>query len=265
VPTAALRAALLRSDDLSITLLLPPHDAPGAYRGRPRKARRERAGGGSQAAAAHLGPGFGRRVRRDELIARWQAAVSGNLIVVGAGTSGRRMLLRAFEPSPGLPNGLPVHQERAANRSCTRAGADVVRLCNEERRRREWPRRRYRRFPGYGAGERPNTPGPAGGRTADRDPGLGAEAAGGISAEMAQNIASPGVRVLGDIVNRGGGGAGRDPAAPDLRLLPAGAGALRDAGLRAAEILRDVGARTVTRARARRPGRAARRALRVRR
>jgi hypothetical protein len=150
-------------------------------------------------------PGFWRRHRHDELVARW-AAENGpeNLTVIVVDESDRLMLLRVFESMLGLSEGFLVPEERAANRSLTVAEAELVRLLNEEFSRRAWPHRNYARFLRYGAVEQMKNsrqPSPAEARIAT--PGWALARAAEISAEMAKNIEALGVNIVGDLSTLG--------------------------------------------------------------
>jgi len=150
-------------------------------------------------------PGFWRRHRHDELVARW-AAENGpeNLTVIVVDESDRLMLLRVFESMLGLPAGFLVPEERAANRSLTVAEAELVRLLNEEFSRRAWPHRNYARFMRYGAVEQmKNSRRPSPDEPRIATPGWALARAAGISAEMAKNIEALGVNIVGDISTLG--------------------------------------------------------------
>jgi hypothetical protein len=221
-------------------------------------------------------PGFWRRHRHDELIARWTAAAGArNVTVVVVDESNRLMLLRTFEAMLGLPDGFLVPEEGAANRSLTLAEAEVVRLLNEEFRRRAWPARSYARFMRYGAVDRlkERQPDPAEPRIVT--PVWALKQAAEIGAEMAQNISRLGVRVVGDLSTLAVGPPETTPdSAPDEPLLPAEAaaqailGAFRAggvAGLKTTEVLREVDARSMTRVLAQRGRMRMRRTLRLQR
>jgi hypothetical protein len=220
-------------------------------------------------------PGFWRRHRHDELIARWAAAAGAeNLTVIVVDESDRPMLLRTFRAMLGLPNGFLVPERGAENRSLTLAEAEVVRLLNEEFARRGWPGRSYARFMRYGAVERLKAREPAPGESRIVTPAWALKQAAGIGAAMAGNISSLGVRIVGDLSTLG---AAPQETACDIPaavpVLPADAavqailGALQAggvAGLKSCEILRDVDARSMTRVLAQRGRQRIRRALRAR-
>jgi hypothetical protein len=220
-------------------------------------------------------PGFWRRHRHDELIARWAAAAGPeNLTAIVVDESDRLMLLRTFKAMLGLPNGVLVPEEGVANRSLTLAEAEVVRQLNEEFRRRKWPGRGYARFMRYGAVERLKSRPPGPDETPITTPAWALKRAAGIGAEAARNISALGVRVVGDL-----SALGAEPpsqAAPDsadaAALLPAEAavaalvGAFQAggvAGLKSSEVLREVDARSMTRVLAQRSRQRMRRTLRI--
>lgn len=198
-------------------------------------------------------PGFWRRHRHDELVARWMKAAQ-NLTVVVVDDDDRMMLLRTFESMLGLPRGFLVPGANAANRSLTLAEAEVVRLLNEEFKRRKWPSRHYARFVRYGAIQQMKTRQPGPGEPRIATPVWALKRATEIGAEMAENIAALGVPVIGDLSSLGD--LPETDAEPAPPMLPADAavqaivGAFRAggvAGLKTADALRDVDARSMTR------------------
>jgi hypothetical protein len=216
-------------------------------------------------------PGFWRRHRHDELIARWAAAAGPeNLTAIVVDESDRLMLLRTFAAMLGLPGGVLVPDEGGTNRSLTLAEAEVVRQLNEEFKRRKWPTRSYARFMRYGTVERLKSRRPGPDEAPITTPAWALKRAASIGAEMARNIASLGVRVVGDLSTLG---AEPPPPAPDaVPLLPADAAAAAIigafqaggvAGLKTAEVLREVDARSMTRVLAQRGRRRMQRALRI--
>jgi hypothetical protein len=217
-------------------------------------------------------PGFWRRHRHDELIARWAAAAGReNLTVIVADESDRLMLLRTFQAMLGLPDGVLVPEAGVANRSLTLAEAEVVRRLNEEFKRRNWPGRSYARFMRYGAVERLKSRQPGPDEPPITTPAWALKQVAGIGAEMARNISELGVRVVGDLSTLGAGPAQGAPDAADCAPpLPAEAAAAAligafqaggVAGLKTAELLREVDARSMTRVLAQRGRQRMRRAL----
>lgn len=174
-------------------------------------------------------PGFWRRHRHDELIARW-AAVTGpeNLTVIVTDESDRMLLLRTFESLLGLPAGFLVPQQGMANRSLTAAEAEFVRLLNLEYKRQGWPDGKYPVFMRDGAVARMKSA-----RQPEPDeqkivtPAWALERAAGIGAEMAGKIRALGVRVVGDMSALGqvppqvpaGDGAGPLPVPAEAAVL----------------------------------------------
>jgi len=214
-------------------------------------------------------PGFWRRHRHDELVARWTRAAH-DLTVVVVNDGDRMMLLRTFESMLGLPRGFLIPGENAGNRSLTLAEAEVVRRLNEEFRRREWPSRNYARFVRYGAVQQLKARQPRPDESRIVTPVWALKRATEIGAEMAENIAALGVRVIGDLSSLGD--LPEMDAEPAPLVLPADAavqaivGALSAGGVagpKPADALRDVDARSMTRALARRGRQRMQRTLRL--
>jgi hypothetical protein len=160
-------------------------------------------------------PTFWQRHRHDKLIARWvDAAGAGNVTVIVVDGSDRLALLRTFESLLGLPAGFLVPEDEVVNRSLTLAEAEVVRLLNEEFKRREWPGASYAKFMRYGAVRQMKGRRPLPGEPQIATPAWAAERMAEISAEMATNIAALGMRVIGDI------SALSPPAAPARQPEP---------------------------------------------
>jgi hypothetical protein len=219
-------------------------------------------------------PGFWRRHRHDELIARWAAAAGPeNLTAIVVDESDRLMLLRTFTAMLGLRSGVLVPEEGVTNRSLTLAEAEVVRQLNEEFKRRKWPTRSYARFMRNGTVERLKSRRPGPDETPITTPVWALKRAASIGAEMARNISSLGVRVVGDLSTLGAEPPQPAPASPDaVPLLPADAAAAAIigafqaggvAGLKTAEVLREVDARSMTRVLAQRGRQRMQRALRI--
>jgi hypothetical protein len=167
-------------------------------------------------------PSFWKRHRHDNLIVRWAAAAGArNLTVIVVDESNRLMLLRTFESLLGLPDGFLVPGEGMQNRSLTLAEAEVVRLLNEEFNRQKWPGSSYARFMRYGAVMQMKTarqPLPCEPKIVT--PAWALERAVEIGAEMAENIAALGVRVIGDISALGRPAADAPEAAADAGSAP---------------------------------------------
>jgi hypothetical protein len=181
-------------------------------------------------------PGFWRRHRHDELIARWAAAAGPeNLTVIVTDESDPMMVLRTFESMLGLPAEFLVPQPGTVNRSLTLAEAEFVRLLNQEYERQGWPDRKYPVFMRDGAIARMKAARqPAPDEQKIVTPGWAVERAVSIGAEMAGNIQALGVRVVGDISTlsgippRAAGSAADHGAVPPP--IPAEAAALAVAG-----------------------------------
>ena len=150
-------------------------------------------------------PGFWRRHRHDELVARWaEVAGASNVTVIVLDETDRLMLLRTFESLLGLPGGFLVPERSAANRSLSQAEAELVLRLNEEFSRREWPDRNYARFMRYGVIEQMKTARqPAAGEPAIATPAWAAARAAEISAEIAGNIKTLNVNIMGDLAALG--------------------------------------------------------------
>ena len=214
-------------------------------------------------------PAFWLRHRHDQLVARWMKAAP-NLTVVVVNDDDRMMLLRTFESMLGLPSGFLVPGANAANRSLTLAEAEVVRLLNEEFKRRKWPSRHYARFVRYGAVQQMKMRQPERGEPRIVTPVWALKRATEVGAEMAENIAALGVPVIGDLSALGD--LPETDAEPAPAMLPADAavqaivGAIHAggvAGLKAADALRDVDARSMTRVLAQRGRQRMQRTLRM--
>jgi hypothetical protein len=162
-------------------------------------------------------PTFWRRHRHDELIERWTAAVGPrNLTVVVVDPAQPETLLRTFESLLALPSGILVPEKGLTNRSLTSGEAELVRLLNEEFRRRRWPEKVYPRFIRYGAitqmraGHEPSPD-----ERRITTPNWALERAAKIGAEAAQNISQLGVRIAGDISSLGMMPSGSAETPPD--------------------------------------------------
>jgi hypothetical protein len=146
-------------------------------------------------------PGFWRRHRHDELIARWAAAAGmHNLTVIVADESDPLKLLRTFESMLGLPGGFLRAEQKTVNRSLTLAEAELVRLLNQEFKRQGWPNRKYPAFMRDGTVARMKAARqPAPDEEKIVTPAWALKRAAEIGAEMAGNILALGVRVTGDV------------------------------------------------------------------
>jgi hypothetical protein len=146
-------------------------------------------------------PTFWKRHRHDELVARWAgAAGAANVIAVVVDGSDLLMLLRTFEEMLGLPGGFLVLDHSAENRSLTFGEVELIRLINEEIKRREWPEEIYARFMKAGVLRQLKVgyqPGPDEPRAST--PAWALKRAAEIDTEIARNISALGVRVVGDV------------------------------------------------------------------
>jgi hypothetical protein len=167
-------------------------------------------------------PGFWRRHRHDELIARWtNVAGPDNLTVIVADRTDPMLLPRTFESMLGLPAGFLEPQQGTVNRSLTYAEAEFVRLLNHEYERQGWPDRKYPVFMRDGAVARMKSARqPAPDEQKIPTPAWALERAASIGAEMAEKILALGVRVVGDISILGTVPPGLASAAADLGSGP---------------------------------------------
>jgi hypothetical protein len=162
-------------------------------------------------------PNFWYRHAHDRLIARWAAIVGPqNLTAIVVDESDRSALLRSFEALLGLPDGILVPEDGIVNRSLTLGETELVRLLNEEFKRRGWTAGHYSKFMRYGAVEQLKVRMPVAGEQRVATPAWALERASQIGAAMAANIASAGVRIVGDLTTLG-------RPAPDERQLAADA------------------------------------------
>ena len=169
-------------------------------------------------------PGFWRRHRHDDVVARWAQAAGGpeNLTVVVVDETDRRMLLRTFESFLGLEDGFLAAEDQAENRSLTAAEVEIVRMLNHEFTRHGWPDRSYSSFMRYGAVQRMKAarkPGPDEPKLTT--PAWAHERAAEIGSEMAKNIAALGVRIVGDLSTLGALGEEKARPAPAAGRIPA--------------------------------------------
>jgi hypothetical protein len=149
-------------------------------------------------------PNFWYRHSHDRLIARW-AAIAGpsNVTAIVVNESDRSALLRSFEALLGLPGGILVPEDGIANRSLTLGETELVRLLNEEFKRRGWTAGHYSKFMRYGAVEQLKARMPVAAEQRVVTPAWALERASQIGATMAGNIASAGVRIVGDLTTLG--------------------------------------------------------------
>ncbi|MFD2078425.1 hypothetical protein [Actinopolymorpha cephalotaxi] len=147
-------------------------------------------------------PSFWRRHRHDRLIERWVEVVGRDRVsVVVVDDSQPDMVLRVFESLLGLPDGTLPAVPVATNRSLSLGEIEMVRRFNVEfRGQDELPDNFYSRLVRYGAIQRlkeARTPVPDEPRVTT--PRWAQEEAVAVGREMANRIASSGVRVIGDL------------------------------------------------------------------
>ncbi|WP_020116350.1 hypothetical protein [Streptomyces canus] len=145
-------------------------------------------------------PTFWRRHRHDRLVARWMRAVGPERItVLVVDDRDRGGLLRTFEQLLGLPENLLQPVPDAANRSLTLAETEMLRNLNKQFRGNGLPDELYSRLVRNGAVmHMKNACSPSPEDVKILTPKWAVEAAAGIGAEMARNIADTGVRMVGD-------------------------------------------------------------------
>ncbi|MDH6570389.1 hypothetical protein M2160_005410 [Streptomyces sp. SAI-117] len=145
-------------------------------------------------------PSFWRRHRHDRLVRRWARAVGPERItVVVVDDRDRGGLLRTFEQLLGLPENLLQPVPDAANRSLTLAETEMLRNLNKEFRGNGLPDELYSKLVRNGAVmHMKNACSPSPEDVKILTPEWAVQAAAGIGAEMARNIADAGVRIVGD-------------------------------------------------------------------
>ena len=149
-------------------------------------------------------PTFWNRHDQAEQVAKW-AAVAGpaNVTVIVLDESDRGMLLRTFEALLDLPTGTLV-PDNVSNRSLTLGEVEVIRLLNEEFKRRKWGDELYGRFVRTGIAKKMLTQRrPEPGEPAITTPKWAQERAAERGAQAAKAIAASGVNVLGDLSTLG--------------------------------------------------------------
>ncbi|MEU6354164.1 hypothetical protein ABZ896_33370 [Streptomyces sp. NPDC047072] len=163
-------------------------------------------------------PSFWRRHRHDRLVERWARVVGPERItVVVVDDRDRDGLMRTFERLLGLPDNLLEAVPDAANRSLTLAETEMLRNLNKEFRGNGLPDELYSKLVRNGAVmHMKNACVPASGDVKIPTPDWAVEAAAEIGAEMAENIAALGVRIVGDLTL-----LSAVPKAPTLDGIPA--------------------------------------------
>jgi len=151
-------------------------------------------------------PSFWRRHRHDEVLARW-AKIAGpeNVTAIIVDSSDHELLLRQFEQMLAMPAGFLAPEPPAKdNRSLTWPEAEMVRRVNGVFKDRGWPDSLYRSVVRQGIVSRLAKMRPAAGEMPKIPmPDWAAERAAEIGAEFARNIATLGIRVVGDLDSLG--------------------------------------------------------------
>jgi hypothetical protein len=147
-------------------------------------------------------PTFWKRHRHDEILARWaKAAGTDHVTAIVIDSRDHDLLMRQFESLLGLPDGLlvPGPTERD-NRSLSWGEAELLRLVNAEFKKRKWPDRLYRDAIRNGVVNRLALSRPA---ATDLQsiptPDWALDRAAEVGNEIADGIASLGIRVVGDL------------------------------------------------------------------
>src|SRR3954454_7449312 len=149
-------------------------------------------------------PTFWNRHDQAEQVARWtRAAGPDRVTVIVLDESDRGMLLRTFESLLDLPTGTLVPDD-VSNRSLTLGEVEVVRLLNEEFKRRKWGDDLYGRFVRTGIAKKMLTQRRAApGEPAITTPKWAQERAAERGAAAAAAITASGVDVIGDLASLG--------------------------------------------------------------
>ena len=147
-----------------------------------------------------ISPNFWRRHRHDQLVERWAAAVGrDNLTVVVLDESDPKMLLRTFEQMLGLPEETLVPHDESANRSLTLGEIEMLRAFNQQFREQGWSREDYNRIARFGSNRFLKEREPGKDEQRLTTPQWAVDRALALTAEMVPNIASSGVRIVGDV------------------------------------------------------------------
>jgi len=149
-------------------------------------------------------PTFWNRHDQADQVAKWAAVVGpANVTVVVLDEADRGMLLRTFEGLLDLPAGTLV-PDNVSNRSLTLGEVEVIRLLNEEFKRRKWGDELYGRFVRTGIAKKMLTQRrPEPGEPAITTPKWAQERAAERGAQAAKAIAASGVNVVGDLATLG--------------------------------------------------------------
>lgn len=147
-----------------------------------------------------LTPSFWRRHRHDVLVRRWADVIGkDNVTVVVLDEADKRMLMRTFEEMLSLEAETLVPRDLAANRSLTFAEAEMVRSFNEQYQAQGWSHADYIRFVRFGAARYLQQRRPSPGEARVLTPEWAVERAIRIGTEMASDVASTGVKIVGNL------------------------------------------------------------------
>jgi hypothetical protein len=146
-------------------------------------------------------PTFWNRHDHLRLMKRWVAAAGPkNVTVIAVDDSDRTMLMRTFEQLLALPERTLLPEEGIANRSLSLPEVELIRLLNIEFKRHKWSNALYGRVVRNGiAKPLQATREPASEEPRIVTPRWAQERAAAIGKQMAGEIASSGVRVVGDL------------------------------------------------------------------
>jgi hypothetical protein len=149
-------------------------------------------------------PTFWNRHDQANQVARWTQVVGPDRVtVVALDEADRGMLLRTFEAMLDLPTETLV-PDNVSNRSLTLGEVEVVRLLNEEFRRRKWGDDLYGRFVRTGIAKKMLTQRrPQPGEPAITTPKWAQERAAERGAAAGAAITASGVNVIGDLASLG--------------------------------------------------------------
>jgi hypothetical protein len=147
-------------------------------------------------------PTFWKRHRHDEILARWaKFAGADHVTAIVVDSRDHMLLLRQFEALLGLPDRMltPGPTERD-NRSLSWGEAEMLRLVNVEFKKRKWPDTLYKEAVRNGVVNRLALSRPA---ATDLQPiptpDWALDRAAEVGSEIADGIASLGIRVVGDL------------------------------------------------------------------
>lgn len=144
-------------------------------------------------------PSFWHRHHHDELVERWAAVVGPErVLVLVVDETKPDGILRSFEQIAGLPDGL-LQLERRTNRSLTGAETQLIRAMNVKYVENNWSPKVYDRVFRWGAIEQMQRRKPDPDEPGIKTPPWAVDRANEIAAAAAEQIATMGVRVVGDL------------------------------------------------------------------